>query len=93
MLVDALLEGYGLIQARLRRAMDTEQILRIACIGQPIDPERMTVIEVVDSDEFAAGFVVDEVRRGYTWRDRVLRFAEVRVARSAAPPCEIIEEE
>jgi molecular chaperone GrpE len=80
----ALLEGYGLIQSRLRRAMDAAQVRRIETIGQPIDPGRMTVIEVVDSPDQSPGHVVDEVRRGYTWRGRVLRYAEVRAAREQA---------
>ena len=81
-LLDALLEGYDLIGARLRRAMDAGQIQRIACVGHPVDPERMTVVEAVDAPDLEPGLVADEVRRGYTWRGRVLRFAEVRAVRS-----------
>lgn len=77
----ALLEGYGLIQSRLKRAMDAGQIRRIECAGRPVDPGQMNVIEVVDAPDQPAGHVVDEVRRGYTWRGRVLRYAEVRAAR------------
>jgi molecular chaperone GrpE len=80
-LFDALVEGFGLIQARLRRTMEAEQVKRIECVGRPVDPERMTVIGLVDASEQPPGHVADEVRRGYTWRDRVLRFAEVRAAR------------
>jgi molecular chaperone GrpE len=81
-LFDALLEGYNLIQARLRRAMDAEQIHRIEAVGRPVDPGRMTVIEIVDDPKRPPNEVVDEVRRGYTWRGRVLRYAEVRAGRS-----------
>ena len=84
-LFDALLEGYGLIQARLRRAMGAEQLRRIDCLGHPVDPELMTVVEVVDDPERPPGQVVEEVRWGYTWRGRVLRYAEVRASRSPAP--------
>ena len=38
----------GLIQKRLRRVMASEQIERIPCEGKPVDPELMTVLEVVD---------------------------------------------
>ncbi len=79
--VAALLEGHDLIQSRLRRAMEAEQIRRIECVGMPADPERMTVIEVVDDPEHPPGQVVEELRPGYTWRGRVLRFAEVRAVR------------
>jgi molecular chaperone GrpE len=80
-LLDAMLEGYGLIQSRLRRAMDAEQIRRVESRGRLVDPERMTVVEVVDAPGVPPGHVVDELRRGYTWRGRVLRFAEVRASR------------
>ena len=84
-LFDALLEGYGLIQARLRRAMGAERLQRIDCVGHPVDPELMTVVEVVDDPERPPGQVVEEVRRGYTWQGRVLRYAEVRASRFPAP--------
>ena len=83
-LFDALLEGYGLIQNRLGRTLKTEQIHRIECVGRPVDPERMNVIEVVDDPDHPPGEVVAEVRRGYIWRGRVLRFAEVRASRKPA---------
>ncbi len=54
-LFDSLLEGYGLIQNRLGRVMKAERIERIPCEGNPVDPERMIVIEVVEDCEPAAG--------------------------------------
>jgi molecular chaperone GrpE len=81
---DALLEGYGLIQKRLKRAMTSAKIERIACEGKPVDPERMTVLDVLDDPSRPPGTVVSELRRGYTWRGRVLRFAEVQATRTPA---------
>jgi molecular chaperone GrpE len=79
----AFLEGYGLIQKRLRRAMAAEQVAHIACEGKPVDPELMTVIEVVDLPDQEPGTVARELRRGYTWRSRVIRFAEVQAVGGA----------
>jgi molecular chaperone GrpE len=84
-LADALIEGYGLIQNRLRRALKSERIEAIECIGHAVDPERMTVVEVVDAPGLPPGQVVEEICRGYTWKGRLLRYAEVRAARSSAP--------
>ena len=83
-LIDALVEGYDLVHARLLRTLDSEQIRRIDCVGQPVDPGRMTVVAMVDAPDRPPGSVVDEVRRGYTWRGRVLRFAEVCAVRQPA---------
>ncbi len=77
----ALLEGYGLIQGRLTRALAAERIERIATHGRPVDPELMIVVEVVDAPDKPPAVVVGEVRQGYIWKDRILRCAEVRVSR------------
>jgi molecular chaperone GrpE len=76
-LFDSLLEGYGLIQNRLARVLRSEQIERIPGEGHPVDPERMTVLEVVDDPSRPPGTVARELRCGYTWRGRLLRYAEV----------------
>lgn len=83
-LVDALLEGYGLIQGRLRRTLKAERIHAIDCLNRPVDPELMTVVEVVDDPDRPPGVVVAEIRRGYTWQGRLLRYAEVRASRAAS---------
>lgn len=79
-LLGALIDGYALIQQRLARALAAEGILRIAAVGQVVDPEQMIVLEMVETAG-PPGLVVDEVRRGYTWNGRMLRYAEVRASR------------
>ncbi len=81
-LFDSFLEGYGLIQKRLRRVMTAEGVQRIKSEGMTVDPELMTVLEVIDVPEQPAGTVVKELRSGYTWRGRVIRYAEVQAVRS-----------
>jgi molecular chaperone GrpE len=78
---DSLLEGYGLMQNRLRRVMQAEDIERIECLGRQVDPELMIVVEVVDEPDVPAHTVIEELRRGYLWRGRVVRHAEVKAAR------------
>ncbi len=85
-LFDSLLEGYGLIQNRLARAMKSERIERIPCEGNPVDPERMMVIEVVEDSGHPPGTVAKELRRGYTWKGRLLRYAEVQAVSTAHGP-------
>jgi len=82
-LFDTLIEGFGLIQNRLRRVMASEQVKRIACEGNAVDLALMTVLEVVDLPDRTPGTVVKELRRGYTWRDRVIRYAEVQAVRGS----------
>jgi molecular chaperone GrpE len=75
---DSLVEGYNLILNRLQRAMQKADLYRIECVGRPADPNLMTVVEVVDDPLRPPGLVIEEVRPGYYWKGKVLRFAEVR---------------
>jgi molecular chaperone GrpE len=83
-LFDSFLEGYGLISKRLRRMLASEQIAHIPCEGKLVDPELMIVIEVVDEPRDRPGTVVNELRRGYTWKGRLIRCAEVQAVRGIA---------
>lgn len=79
--IDALLVGYDMSLQRLSRALDQHGLERIACVGEPFDPETMEVAEVIRDSERAGTEVIDELRPGYRWRGRLLRYAQVRVAR------------
>jgi molecular chaperone GrpE len=77
---ESLLEGYGLMQNRLRRVMQAEEIERIECLGRQVDPELMIVVEVVEEPDLPPRNVTEELRRGYLWRGRVIRHAEVKAS-------------
>ncbi len=77
----SVLTGYTMSLQRVERALRQQDLEPIATEGEPFDPESMEVIEVVADDQ-RSGEVVGEVRRGYRWRGRVFRHAQVRVAKS-----------
>lgn len=79
----SLMQGLELIQTRLERTMRQFDIARLDESGGQVDPSRMTVVElVVDAPHVPAESVVEVVRPGYTWGERVVRFAEVRAVAS-----------
>lgn len=77
---DSLLEGYGLMQSRLRRTLLDNEIRRMECVGRMVDPHEMTVVETAVSEQHPPGWVLEELRFGYFWRGNVHRFAEVKAA-------------
>jgi molecular chaperone GrpE len=79
--LDSLATGYGMSLQRVERALLEQGLEPIAAAGQPFDPERMEVLEAVTGSGRPVGDVLEEVRRGYLWRGRVFRYAQVRVAR------------
>ncbi len=81
-LLASLVSGYRMGLQRIERALEQNGLEPIPAVGEPFDPERMEVLEAVEGTGHAPGEVLDEVRRGYLWRGRLFRFAQVRVARS-----------
>jgi molecular chaperone GrpE len=78
---DALLVGYDMSLQRLGRTLDQHGVERVACVNEPFDPETMEVAEVVRDPARTATEVIGELRPGYRWRGKLLRYAQVRVAR------------
>lgn len=79
----AWLEGLDLIQERLLEALAAEGVQPIQTEGQAFDPHFHLAIEAVPvSAGIEAGAIVAQIRRGYALGDRVLRYAEVVVARA-----------
>ena len=74
--------GYAMTLQRVERAMAQHGLEPIPAVGQPFDPDRMEVLEVVLDSGRPSGEVVEEVRRGYLWQGRVFRYAQVRVAKN-----------
>jgi molecular chaperone GrpE len=79
--LDGVAEGLRLSGKRVEDVLRRMGLEAVPTLAQPFDPETMEALEVVTDSSCPAGSVVDEVRRGYTWRGKVLRAAQVRVAK------------
>jgi len=74
-------EGIAVIDRKLRSLLESEGVTEIdAAPGRPFDPREHDAIANVPGTGRPEGEIVDEVRRGYRLRDRVLRPALVAVA-------------
>ena len=80
--VGSLVTGYGMSLQRVERALQQHGLEAIPVVGEPFDPEQMEVVEAVTGSNRPSGEVLEEVRRGYLWNDRVFRYAQVRVAKN-----------
>ncbi len=79
---DNLVQGIGMVLKKLQKVMDSEGVRVIEAEGHPFDPFRHDAVMEVETSEEPDGVVVEEVRRGYMYKDRVLRASMVKVARS-----------
>jgi len=74
--------GIELIYRQFQDALQKIGVQAIPAIGQVFDPRVHEAIEMVDTTEVEDHHVLDELQRGYKYRDRLLRPAMVRVARN-----------
>ena len=81
---DPWFEGIAAIDRKLRTLLESEGVTAIESVpGQPFDPREHDAIANITGSDQPEGSIVEEIRRGYRLRDRVLRPALVAVA--AAP--------
>lgn len=80
----AWLRGLELVRERFQGLLASEGIQTIDALHQPFDPRLHVAVETDARDDVASDTVVHVVRKGYQQRRRVLRYAEVVVARAVA---------
>src|SRR6202167_4419146 len=74
--------GIELIYRQFQDALQKIGVQPIVSTGQAFDPRIHEAVEMVDSSEVPDHHVLDELQRGYKYKDRLLRPAMVRVARN-----------
>jgi molecular chaperone GrpE len=75
------LHGVHLAQQRLLGLLEREDVRPIPAVGRPFDPHLHLAVGTEPGDGQPDGTIVREELRGYVVRNRVLRHAEVVVAR------------
>lgn len=84
---DGWVEGIAAIDRKLRQLIESEGVTEIdAAAGRPFDPRDHEAIANVPGTALPDGTIVEEIRRGYRLRDRVIRPALVAVAVGGAEP-------
>src|ERR1700676_3986813 len=77
-----LRNGVELIYKQLQAALSKLSVNAIAAEGEPFDPRYHEAIEMVETTKAPDHQVVEELQRGYKFKDRLLRPAMVKVARN-----------
>jgi molecular chaperone GrpE len=83
---DPWFEGVSAIDRKLRQLLDSEGVTEVdAAPGTAFDPREHEAIANVPGTGRPEGEIVEQIRRGYRLRDRVLRPALVAVAAGSGP--------
>lgn len=77
---EALHQGVDIIYRQLMQVLSESGLTPIESVGQPFDPHVHNAVGQVESDKYESGIVVEELQKGYRFKDRVLRPAMVQVS-------------
>jgi len=78
-----IIEGVEMIRGKLWKLLDAEGLDPIDAYGRPFDPNLHEAVLEVETDEVENGCVVEEFRKGYKFKGRVLRASMVKVAKNS----------
>jgi molecular chaperone GrpE len=80
----SLQDGVAMIHSQLKNALAEAGLEEVDATGKPFDPNWHEAVSQQESTEVAEGNVLQQLRKGYKLRDRLLRPATVIVARKPA---------
>ena len=75
-------EGMKMVYRQLNEVLGREGLCPIAAVGEQFDPNKHEAVMQEESADFPDNTVMMELRRGYMLKDKVIRPAMVKVAKS-----------
>lgn len=73
-------EGMNMIYKQLMSELEKLDVKPIEALGQEFNPDLHNAVMQVESEEFEEGIVAQELQKGYTYHDSVVRHSMVAVA-------------
>lgn len=77
---DPFVDGMNRVYKQLLTELENIGVKPIEAVGQEFDPNLHNAVMQVASEEYESGIVAQELQKGYTYRDSVVRHSMVAVA-------------
>lgn len=72
-------EGMEMIYKQLLKELEKMDVKPIPAVGEEFDPNFHNAVMQVESEEYESGVIAQELQKGYTYRDSVVRHSMVAV--------------
>jgi molecular chaperone GrpE len=76
---EALIQGVEMTLKKLRKILENEGVAPIKCLGEPFDPSKHSAVAKTEEEGVEGCKIVEEVRKGYMMREKVIRPSIVKV--------------
>lgn len=80
--IESLICGVEMTQKSLFGILEKEGLKEIECLGKEFDPNFHEAIMTVESREHKDNTVCEELEKGYTFKDKLIRPAKVKVTKN-----------
>ena len=80
---EELREGLELIYSKMKTTLEKEGVEEIPAVGEKFDPFKHEALLTVDSPDHENNEIVDELMKGYTLKDKVIKYSKVRVCKKS----------
>ena len=77
----SLKDGVSLIHKKIMDVLEKKGLKAMESVGHEFDAEKHQALMQADSDEYESGFIISEHLKGYLLNDKVIRHAQVLVAK------------
>ena len=77
---EALLNGIKMVHKKLDNLLVKEGLERLECVGRPFDPNKHEILAQVPTNDYQSGTVIEEARKGFVFKGKVLRPSVVTIA-------------
>lgn len=77
---ETLVQGVEMTLSKLKKVLEKEGVSPIECLDKPFDSSKHDAISKVERDDVQGCTVVEEIRKGYTLKEKVIRSSVVKVA-------------
>lgn len=75
----AIAQGMQMIYKQLMTELENLDVKPIPAVGEEFNPEFHNAVMQTESEEFESGMIAQELQKGYTYRDSVVRHSMVAV--------------
>lgn len=76
---DAFVSGMDMVYKQLMTELESAGVKPIEAVGKEFDPEFHNAVMQVESEEYESGIIAQELQKGYTYKDAVVRHSMVAV--------------
>ena len=76
---DAFVQGMDMVYKQLMTELESVGVKAIECVGKEFNPDFHNAVMQVESEEYESGIVAQELQKGYTYKDTVIRHSMVAV--------------